>query len=406
MFITLSIYFVMLLILFWSYCGYTLMLYLIDLFNGSAEELDAVIAEGEWAEVLMIVPCYNEAAMITDKVVNIAAFDYPADKLRVIFVDGGSSDNTQALLAKALNHYPERAQRWQLIESAVAGKIAQMNTALQLRGDSAFIFCSDVDAQLEPDALKRMVQVLQQRPEVGVVGANILPAEAGLDIEKQFWRDQNAIRYLESVVHSSSIVVAPGYLFRVDLIASYPDDCVADDIFIAYSANAQGYRVEYLQQARGIETRVPATIRDYIAHKFRKGNAYLIELLRFTYQFPRFEPLWKVMFFTKLLQFLVCPWLIPYWLVATLSLLLGDAARQEIAILGVLFLFVSLVITSQLIGRVRRRHQAAELTPHSRRHLFSAFILNNLVMFFVALTFPFYQQNSRYRKVGSRTVGR
>ncbi|MBF0471869.1 MAG: glycosyltransferase [Gammaproteobacteria bacterium] len=396
MFIVVSSYFALILILFWSYCGYTLTLYLFTLFNGSKPGSRVVVSDEALEHILVVVPCYNEADHLAAKIENLQALNYPKERLRVLFVDGGSSDGSIAMIRAAVDHHPG----WQLEQSPIAAKIDQMNLALTHRHDEPFVLSTDVDAILDSDSLRQMAQLLQQRPDVGVVGANITPGESALDIERQYWSDQNCIRYLESNAHSSSIVVAPAYLFRAEIFSSFPEDCIADDIYAAFVANARGYRVEYLRTARGRETRVPTNIRDYVTHKFRKGNAYITELLRFSYQFPRFEPLWKVIFFTKFLQVVVCPWVIPYWLLATLSLLLGDETRQEIAIVGLVFLMAGLVITSLLIQRIQGKSSGLDGAGQRKRHMFAAFFLNNMVMLLVGLTFPFYSQSSSYRKIG------
>ena len=47
-------------------------------------------------EVTLVVPAYNEAAILAEKVRNCQALDYPADKLRLLFITDGSTDDSGA----------------------------------------------------------------------------------------------------------------------------------------------------------------------------------------------------------------------------------------------------------------------------------------------------------------------
>ncbi|MBF0424215.1 MAG: glycosyltransferase [Magnetococcales bacterium] len=400
MFIIISTYFFIVLILFWSYCGYIIMLFLFSLFSREKSATATTIADPLWPPLHVCVPCYNEQAVILEKVRNLAETLYPADRLTITFVDGGSDDGTWALLQAAV---ADRAG-WGAIQAPRKGKINQLNYFLAGCPEGSLVLLTDADAILRPETIRDLVAQMLADPEVGVVGANIFPREA-IALESEFWQDQNILRLLESQIYASSIVVAPCYLFRREVLRFFPEDCVADDIHLAFTAHSRGMRVAFCSSFGGWETRAPRTIRDYVAHKFRKGNAFLVELLRFSYQFQRFHPLWKVIYATKVLQLLICPWIIPYWLLGTLSLLMGDAARREIAGMGMGFLFGAFLITSFIMKQKRRETPAMGWPSPTQRHMISGFIINNLIMLLVGICFPFFRQDSSYRKVGSAEGG-
>jgi hyaluronan synthase len=52
--------------------------------------------------IAVIVPVLNEERLIRDKLDNLCASDYPADRLRIVVVDGGSADQTAPLVALAI----------------------------------------------------------------------------------------------------------------------------------------------------------------------------------------------------------------------------------------------------------------------------------------------------------------
>ncbi len=44
--------------------------------------------------VTVLVPCYNEAETVAPTIESIRALDYPQDKLSILVIDDGSTDNT------------------------------------------------------------------------------------------------------------------------------------------------------------------------------------------------------------------------------------------------------------------------------------------------------------------------
>src|SRR5688572_27263661 len=65
--------------------GYIAWLWLAPAAPGSDE------AAFELPPVLVLVPVFDEAALIEGKLANLASLEYPADRLRVVIWDGGST---------------------------------------------------------------------------------------------------------------------------------------------------------------------------------------------------------------------------------------------------------------------------------------------------------------------------
>ena len=58
--------------------------------------------------VAVLVPAWNEAAVLTASVERLMALDYPPDRLRVYVVDDASTDDTPAVLARCAARFPGR----------------------------------------------------------------------------------------------------------------------------------------------------------------------------------------------------------------------------------------------------------------------------------------------------------
>jgi cellulose synthase/poly-beta-1,6-N-acetylglucosamine synthase-like glycosyltransferase len=384
----------MLFLIFWSYCGYILLLFVFSTLN--PRESDQELKTTNLLRIAILIPCHNEESYVKQKIDNLKELDYTQDKLEIFFLNGLSTDNT----SKEIIHHIADLPNWHLVETGCKGKINQLNYGLsRISDDVNIIVSTDMDAMLMPDVLIKFANEFNSDDRVAVVGANISPNKC-LPIEERYWSDQNLMRRLESMVFTSTIVVAPCYAFRASLIERFPKDCVADDIYTAFKANTEGYFTRYVASARGTETRTPDTFQDFFRHKFRKGNAFLIELFRFFYRLPYMSGWWKTIYLTKFLQLAVVPWVLPYFLLSSISLSLSGWGLMQIVLFGFIFLGVSIVITSVLMNKLRNIYLNTQ--KMKKRSIVLPFITCNLILILVGLSYPFYRQSSSYARIGNK----
>jgi cellulose synthase/poly-beta-1,6-N-acetylglucosamine synthase-like glycosyltransferase len=140
------IFWISLLVLFYSYLGYGLILLLGRFIAGKK----AVLDNGLLPAVTVIVPAFNEESMIDQKIQNCLSLHYPSDRLFFLFITDGSSDSTpQRVAAFPLIqhlHLPERS-----------GKTAALNRAMQQVQTPVVVF-TDANTLLQPDSIKKMVR--------------------------------------------------------------------------------------------------------------------------------------------------------------------------------------------------------------------------------------------------------
>lgn len=391
MFPGLSIYLLMTVLIFWTYCGYIWLLFLFYILVPDKCRSDAAATEHPVMTVL--VPCYNERALVAQKVADLAALRYPAGRLAVVFLDGRSTDGTPEALRELTANRPG----WSVVDTGVSGKIRQLNCGLSRLGPEVEVVVNtDMDTLLAPDVLERFAAELSRDARVAVLGANISP-NGCIPIERSYWESNNTMRLLESAVYASSIIVAPCYAFRRDLFDRFPEDCVADDIYVAFLANTRGLLTKYVTEAHGQETRTPTTLESFFHHKFRKGNAYLQEVLRILYKLPSMTGWWKLIYLTKLLQLAVIPWLLPYFLLSTLSFLLSGGGLLQVAVLSCAGLAGSTIVSSLAVARFKRLHFNG--CGKGAAGILAPFILANIVLMLVGTSYPFFRQNSQYARI-------
>ena len=262
--------------------------------------------------VTILIPTYNEEAQILEKLADTLALDYPGDRLRIVFADGQSTDRTTELLEEATRDHAQVS----VVRCPRGGKIHQLNHVLQ-SVDTDLVVNTDADARLELDCLKWLAAEFAD-DQVWVAGAFCNP-EGGLKVEQHYWDGQNKARLMETRIKTSSIVVAPCYAFRRALFDTFPEDVVADDIYVAFLCNTLGRRTVYSSKAVCREVRVPGTLDDFLPQKFRKSNAYLRESLRFAYRLPEMDGYNRVMHLTRVVQQLLMPWLGLGWIAIALQ---------------------------------------------------------------------------------------
>ncbi len=365
------------LICWWLYMGYLIFIYLHSSLSGK-KIIPAMYEEKDLPSVTMIISCYNEEAYIQQKIENCLALDYPKKKISFVFSDGQSSDKTQEIIRMYQKKYPSI----KLHISEKRGKIFQLNSALQ-QIPSDIVVVSDCDALLETNALHVIVSYLAHK-NVGVVGISSEPEECRKE-EQYFWGQQNRLRLAESKFYSPLYVIATCYGFRRDLLSHFPEDVIADDIFISFYAVKKGYRSLYTDDSRVIELRNPTTLRGLFQHKIRKTNAFLIELKRYFFSFLQADAAWQLIFYTHFFQILLAPFLAPL-----LFFILIYVALTSITKLLPLISLGILICTYLLIR------------PEALKGLFmklKTITLLHAVLYYCIITFPFYRQNSSYKKV-------
>jgi cellulose synthase/poly-beta-1,6-N-acetylglucosamine synthase-like glycosyltransferase len=304
-----------------------------------------------------------------------------------VFADGSSSDRTCALLSAALRP----GERIRISEGSPPGKTLQLNRVLPDLGADVVVV-TDADARLPPHALRTLVSELHADPRVRVVGACSRPV-GGLTLEHYYWTAQNKARLLETGAGTSFIVVAPCYAFSASLLDHFPEDVIADDIYVAFLANSLGYRTVYSRHVEVLETRAPRTYADFLGHKFRKSNAFLRECLRFLHRLPELDPFWRTMLITHTAQQLLLPGAFLLWLLLGITLALSGAI--ELLAAGGASLGVLLVVTSAVFSRIDHPGGSPRFSLWT---MIQGYLLTVAVMLASGITYPFYRH--RYVRAG------
>jgi cellulose synthase/poly-beta-1,6-N-acetylglucosamine synthase-like glycosyltransferase len=200
--------------------------------------------DAELPPITIVIPVYNEAAIIADKIWNIAALDYPTDKLRVIILCDGSTDGTVAVALKTKQKLGERGAAFVAIDyRRNRGKVAVLNDVLP-DIESGLIMLTDASALISVDALLIAADHFRD-PKVGIVAATYAFAGRAGEGEAGYWKYQLAIKRGEARLGAFTGAHGAGYFFRAELFTPLPADTINDDVILPMRIVKAGYRAIY-----------------------------------------------------------------------------------------------------------------------------------------------------------------
>lgn len=208
------------------------------------------VGDRDLPEVTLLVAAYNEELCIEDKIVNSLNLDYPKDKLSILFVTDGSTDNTPHIVKKfhAVKLFHDFQRR---------GKIHAVNRVMKHVHTPLVVF-SDANTLLNTPAIRNLVRHYQDPSVGGVAGEKRIYKNAEDNAsgsgEGFYWKYESFLKKKDAEVYS--IVGAAGELFsvRTALYEEPAENIIIEDFLLSMLICAKGYRFMYEPEASAHET--------------------------------------------------------------------------------------------------------------------------------------------------------
>lgn len=183
-------FWVCLALIVYSYAIYPVVLVLLNRVLGRKPH---VAQDGHRPTVTILMPVHNEAGRVPAKVRNLLALDYPPEKLQILVIGDGCTDDSLERAASAgagrvsVHALPQRA-----------GKAAALNAGLALATGDILVF-TDAGIILDRDSLGKLVAHFHD-PAIGCVsGEDYIE---GNDTEGLYGRIELTLRREEARLHS------------------------------------------------------------------------------------------------------------------------------------------------------------------------------------------------------------
>jgi len=292
--------------------------------------------------VSLIIPTYNEAELIEEKIQNSLDIDYP--NLEIVVADDGSTDGTVEIVRRfkqvRLLKFTNRRGKTSVVADAVAAS------------QGAILCLCDANVMFRPDALWRLVTRLSGQNVAGVTGDVRLQSEKSNfgQGEALYYRLERSIHRGESCLGAVIGVDGGMYVMRRELFCQLPADTVLDDFTLSMQMLRSGEKLLYEQTAIANENSTELAMEEY-RRRVRMGVGVTQVLCRGWTPHWWQPGRWFLFVSHKLLRWM-SPWLLLGLLVAAIALSFCHCFAW--VILGPGLVFAGLALAGALFPRLRR----------------------------------------------------
>ena len=246
------IFWICLAIVFYTYIGYGILLYILlrikRLFCKNNPE-PVLPADEELPNVTLMICAFNEEDIIREKMENIRAIDYPKEKFCVMWVTDGSSDHSNELLKEyeevTLVYSPERR-----------GKAAAMQHGLK-ENKAEYVVFTDANTMLNSNSIREIIRQFMKPNVTCVSGEKRVAArtegEVAAEGEGLYWKYESTLKRWDSEFYSA--MGAAGELFAVKMSCyrEAPSNALLDDFMMSMLMVRDGHRIAYTSEAYAME---------------------------------------------------------------------------------------------------------------------------------------------------------
>ena len=308
------------LLIIYAYVGYPLLLWVISRYRRRP-----LLRKRVAPTVSILMSVRNEEQTLPAKLNNLRRLDYPGNRVQIIVVSDGSSDNTVRILTE--NH--DLLQP--IVLEAARGKAAALNEAVKWATGEILVF-TDARQMIDSNAVSELIACLGD-PEVGGVSGELILEEEDSNSTPNalgtYWRIEKLVRRLES--ESGSVIGATGalYAIRHGLYKEIPAATILDDVAIPMNVVRQGNRIVF-QSSAIARDRLFAEKGKEFSRKVRTmtGNLQLLWLEPWLLS-PANPALWRYVSHKALR--LLCPWLLILMPIAS-GMSVGSVYRVAFAV--------------------------------------------------------------------------
>ncbi len=259
------IFWILLFILFYTYIGYALVLYVILKIRELHIPKKRFNFDPSYEpDVCLFVTAFNEKDYVKQKVENSFSLDYPKEKIQYLWITDGSDDGTPELLRKydmlEVHHLPERK-----------GKMHAMNRGVKFVKTPIIIF-SDTNTILGKFSIREIVAKFSN-DNTGCVAGEKRIVEKDADSaagagEGLYWKFESWVKKMDAELNSAVGAVGELFAIRTGLFEDVETDCLLDDFIISLRIAQKGYHIAYAPNAFAEET-ASLNVKEELKRKIR-----------------------------------------------------------------------------------------------------------------------------------------
>ena len=347
-------------VLFWSLLGGLASFYLIyfGLMVHQSRKASNVKRSKIFPKISLIIPVHNESEVILSKLENTRELNYPKDKLEILVVDDGSTDNTCQLVQSFMDRNSNQIKIRLISLPQWSGKASALNYAWQYC-TREIVVMTDADATLEENAIGKMVQNFAD-PMVGAVTGRLCVAanddEPAATSERNYRSIFDIIRMGESRIDSTPIFNGLIMAFRRELLDELELDTLADDTELSLRVREKGWKALYDSEVIAYEFTSENRV-SRAKQKLRRGRGIIQSFIRhknilFNRRYGKYG---LVIFPCEFFMHIISP-LVTLSIIALVPMIVVGSLPSSISIMVSLSLIVVLLLAvSGLILAIRKQ---------------------------------------------------
>jgi poly-beta-1,6 N-acetyl-D-glucosamine synthase len=219
--------------------------------------------------ITILVPAYNEGAVIQGSIRSLLELDYP--RFEILVIDDGSRDDTYRKAAVYEGEHGRATVR--VITKPNGGKARALNTGIA-QATSDFVLCMDGDSALHPETLRRAIRHFRDDAIGAVAGSvkvvnrtNLLSSLQALE----YIEGLNMVRAAQGFFRLVNIIPGPIGVFRksaLEKVGGYDHDTFAEDCDLTLKLLMDGWQVQYEPGAIAY-TEAPEKLLDLLKQRYR-----------------------------------------------------------------------------------------------------------------------------------------
>lgn len=346
--------------------------------KGKKQSETTFVSDEQWPFITVVMSVYNEASVISEKIIGLLEVNYPADRITIYVGSDASTDSTNQIMSAfardfpAIRFFPFEQRRG---KPGVINNLVEKAFEHRAPGPDHVLVITDANVMLTTDTLRHLAGHFC-RHDIALVDAHMvhtgMRSEGISKSEDYYISNEVWIKHREGLLWGSMVGPFGGcYALRSDFFQPVPPNYLVDDFYIAMRALERGGKAINDLNAVCYES-VSHHIKDEYRRKARIAAGNFQNLVTFWYLWwPPITGLAFAFFSHKILR-----WLSPLWLFLMLISASVMAISFNLFYIGALLLLLGAFIGAPILDYFFNKFKINILPLRSARY----FIFMNMAL--------------------------
>ncbi len=230
--------------------------------------------------VTFLIPAYNVDKILGRVIKSIFSLDYPKNKIKIIIIDDGSTDNTLQVAKNLAKKY----KNIKVFHKKNEGKRKALNYGINKLNSmkTELTAILDADTFIKPDLLALSVGLINNKTIA--VTCRFLPLQKkGFFVRMQLVEYTLTSFFRKLLSNLNALPIAPAFtLFNTSWLKKekYDEKNITEDFEMALRIHSKGYNMGYVFESYAI-TKVPEKFKDLQRQRIRWNYGTLYNLIKY-----------------------------------------------------------------------------------------------------------------------------